>query len=234
MTAAAFDVDAAARGARRAGPPSPVPMPDDLRDGFVDAYWRSLAWRQTRRGSASRCPNAPTDLFTYQELVNEVRPDWIIETGTGDGGRALFLASCATCSATARCSPSTAGPATDLPAAPRITYLAGRAHDEEVVDQVRRTSWATTPKGLVILGTRGARRRMHLRVRGLRAVRARRLLRGHGAHRAQRLPGRCPFGPGPFEALRRIINTRGDFVADNTRERHGLSFNPGGFLRRVR
>jgi cephalosporin hydroxylase len=46
-------------------------------------------------------------------------------------------------------------------------------------------------------------------------------------------PAEPTFGPGPFEALRRILNTRGDFMSDNTRERHGLTFNPGGFLKRV-
>ena len=40
-------------------------------------------------------------------------------------------------------------------------------------------------------------------------------------------------GPGPFEAVRRILNLRGDFMADDTREQHGLTFNPGGFLKRV-
>ena len=48
---------------------------------------------RTRPGSADPIAAAPTDLFVYQELVTTVRPDWIIETGTAGGGRALFLAS---------------------------------------------------------------------------------------------------------------------------------------------
>lgn len=34
----------------------------------------------------------PTDLWIYQELINELRPDLIIETGTYYGGTALYLA----------------------------------------------------------------------------------------------------------------------------------------------
>lgn len=34
---------------------------------------------------------APTDLWIYQELVEQLRPDLIIETGTCYGGSALFL-----------------------------------------------------------------------------------------------------------------------------------------------
>lgn len=33
----------------------------------------------------------PTDMWTYQELINEIKPDLIIETGTYCGGSALFM-----------------------------------------------------------------------------------------------------------------------------------------------
>lgn len=33
----------------------------------------------------------PTDMWTYQELINEIKPDLIIETGSYCGGSALFL-----------------------------------------------------------------------------------------------------------------------------------------------
>ena len=59
-----------------------------------------------RPGSGTRSPKTPTDLLAYQELIAAVRPDWIIETGTGNGGRALFLARSASSSATARSSRS--------------------------------------------------------------------------------------------------------------------------------
>ena len=47
-------------------------------------------------------------------------------------------------------------------------------------------------------------------------------------------PVDAAFGPGPHEAVRRILNLHGDFVADTEREKHALTFNPGGFLRRIR
>ena len=34
---------------------------------------------------------APTDIWIYQELINEIKPDLIIETGTCCGGSALFM-----------------------------------------------------------------------------------------------------------------------------------------------
>src|SRR5262245_57862499 len=38
------------------------------------------------------CQKCPLDLWVYQELVFEIRPRTIIETGTLHGGSALFLA----------------------------------------------------------------------------------------------------------------------------------------------
>jgi cephalosporin hydroxylase len=42
------------------------------------------------------------------------------------------------------------------------------------------------------------------------------------------------FGNGPAEAVRSVVEERGDFAADQSLERYVLTFNPGGFLKRVR
>jgi cephalosporin hydroxylase len=42
------------------------------------------------------------------------------------------------------------------------------------------------------------------------------------------------FGPGPAEAVKGVVEARGDFAADLSMAKYALSFNPGGFLRRVR
>jgi cephalosporin hydroxylase len=42
------------------------------------------------------------------------------------------------------------------------------------------------------------------------------------------------FGPGPAEAVKKIMTSHGDFVPDTTMEKYSLSYNPGGFLKRVR
>jgi cephalosporin hydroxylase len=41
-------------------------------------------------------------------------------------------------------------------------------------------------------------------------------------------------GPGPWEAVRRILAMFPDFAIDPTMERYGLTFNPEGFLKRIR
>ena len=49
--------------------------------------WKKTTWLGWKTGKA------PTDLFVYQELLHRVRPDWIVETTAGPGGRTLLLAS---------------------------------------------------------------------------------------------------------------------------------------------
>ncbi len=212
-----------------------MPIPEELRDDFVAAYWRSLAWRQTSwLGQVAF--NAPTDLLVYQELIDEVRPDWIIETGTRFGGRAYFFATLCDLLGHGQVVSVDNRDTPDLPQHPRITYIKGRAHDDDVIDEVRRVVGAAGPEAnaLVVLGTRGAQRRMHREFElyaefvpvGSYVVMENTVLNGY--------PVEASNGPGPFEANRRILNLRSDFSSDTTRERHGLTFNPGGFLKRVR
>ena len=42
------------------------------------------------------------------------------------------------------------------------------------------------------------------------------------------------FGPGPTEAVKQILSSHGEFVSDSRMEKYSLTFNPGGFLHRVR
>ena len=42
------------------------------------------------------------------------------------------------------------------------------------------------------------------------------------------------FGPGPAEAVKQALSIHGEFVPDPTMEKYSLTFNPGGFLHRVR
>jgi cephalosporin hydroxylase len=41
-------------------------------------------------------------------------------------------------------------------------------------------------------------------------------------------------GPGPNEAAKRMLARHGEFVDDTTLEKYGVTFNPGGYLKRIR
>ena len=223
----------------KAGIPDPeglseraVPIPDELKAEFVDAFWHSHAWQDTTWLGRSVARPA-TDLIAYQELISRLRPDWIVETGTGNGGRALFLASICELLGSGHVLSIDEDPGDDLPTHPRITYLSGHPTHAGTVQLVREQV-GEPANALVVLGSRGNRQRMMAEFAlyaplvppGSYVVMEETIVNGH--------PVWPSFGPGPFEAARQVLAGRDDFVPDPDLERSGLTFNPQGFLKRVR
>ena len=75
-------------------PPKIRHMHDDgvIRDRFHRLWYRSDTWTATT-WLGVKTMKCPFDLWVYQELLHRTRPDLIVETGSGGGGSALFLAS---------------------------------------------------------------------------------------------------------------------------------------------
>ncbi len=76
-----------------------------------------------RGGSGRSTHRAPTDLLAYQELIYRLRPDWIVDTRTGAGGLALFLASICDLVGNGRVLSIDDYPPARPAEHPRITYL---------------------------------------------------------------------------------------------------------------
>ncbi|HYL51507.1 MAG TPA: CmcI family methyltransferase, partial [Acidimicrobiia bacterium] len=213
-------------------PSAPTPIPDELKLNFIDASWRSLAWRNTT-WLGQRVKRVPTDLMAYQEIVARVRPDWIIETGTEDGGRALFFASICELLDHGRVISIDVELSPQRPEHPRITYLEGKSQGDEILQQVRDLV-GPSPRALVVLGSQpGSNLRMEGEFRAYRdfvppgsyVIMENTMYNGHPV-----FPG---HGPGPWEAVRRILANNTDFAIDPTMERYGLTFNPEGYLKRI-
>lgn len=212
-------------------PEQPAPIPEDLKLEFTDAFWRSFAWRQTKWLGRS-VPKNPTDLVVYQELIATVRPDWIVETNTGGGGRTFFLASVCDLVGHGRVVSIDVEAAPKLPEHPRITYLAGDMVDDAVVEQVRELV-GEPARALVLFGLANRQRLMTafeayspLVPVGSYIVLEDTITNGH--------PVWTGMGPGPAEAIKGILAMHREFASDPTMEKLALTFNPGGFLKRIR
>ena len=212
-------------------PQEPTPVPDELRWAFTDAVWRSLTWQHTE-WAGHRLTTAPTDLVAYQELIVEVRPDWIVEVGTGGGGRTLFLAGvCDLIGHGEIVSIDEEHPET-RPRHARIHYVRGRLQNDAVGEQVR--DLVGDGRALVILGGCVDRQKTNKQFEiysplvpvGSYVVVADTIVNGHPVWPA--------FGAGPAESVKQILAAHGNFVQDSSRERWSMTFNPGGFLKRVR
>jgi cephalosporin hydroxylase len=154
-----------------------------------------------------------------------------VETGTEGGGRAFFLASVCDLIGSGQVLSIDDRPVEKLAEHPRITYLRSDPTDERTAAQVSETV-GERPRALVILGA--AKKKPLLEAFehyaplvpvGSYLVVEDTILNGH--------PVWTGFGPGPMEAVGTIVGD-GDFEPDPSLERYALTFNPGGFLKRIR
>jgi len=180
----------------------------------------------------------PSDMWVYQEIIFETKPDVIIECGTAHGGSALFLASL--------CDLMNNGKVITIdievwknkenrerPKHERITYLLGPSTSEEIEKEVKRLIGDKT-KVLVILDSDHHKEHVlnELKVyskfvnKGSYVIVEDTSLNGH--------PIIPDFGPGPMEAVDEFLKNNEDFVIDKTRQKFYLTNNPNGYLKKVK
>lgn len=229
MGASAF-ANTAQRIAGDARPESPAPLPSELEAEFTEAYWRSFRWRGTT-WLGHRVARSPSDLLAYQQMIADGLPDWVVETGTGDGGRALYLASICELAGRGHVLSIGTGSTDELPQHPRLTYIEGDPLDGEIVAQVRETV-GEHANALAVFGVDKARNLVDafslyssLVPIDSWVVLEDTIMNGHPVW-----PG---MGPGPAEAVAMITHNHPEFVPDPALARLGVTFNPGGYLKRV-
>jgi cephalosporin hydroxylase len=189
--------------------------------------WRNTTWLGV---DVEKCP---LDLWIYQELIHELRPDWIVETGTAAGGSAAYLASLCDLVGGGRVVSIDREVRSDRPVHPRVEYLAGDSADPETLEAVR-ARVAPGARVLVILDSD------HSRDHVLAELRAYGELVGLGSYcvvedsNLNGHPVAQEFGPGPMEAIQAFLAENDAFEVDRSREKFYLTFNPSGFLKRVK
>jgi cephalosporin hydroxylase len=203
-----------------------------VREAFHRLYYYSGVWEQTFwLGVATQ--KCPLDLWIYQEILSEQRPDLIVETGTCRGGSALFLASICDLLRHGRVLTIDVERRADRPRHRRIRYLGGSSTDPAVVARVRAAA-RKAKRVLVILDSD------HRKAHVLDELRAYAPLVSVGSYvivedtNINGHPVLPQFGPGPMEAARAFLARDRRFVVDRRREKLLLSFFPRGWLRRVR
>ena len=194
---------------------------------FHDLYYdnEQRTWKQTF-WLGTLVQKCPLDLWIYQEILHETRPDLIIETGTHAGGSALFMASICDRLGHGRVVTVDLRPQIDRPEHPRITYLAGNSVDPTVVEQLRELA-RTARRVMVVLDSD------HSRDHVLAELQAYAPLVTEGCYLIVEDTNLVGPAPGAREALRDFLQDNTDFVTDPDREKFYLTFNPGGYLRRL-
>ena len=193
----------------------------DARDSWEDSRWLGVKALKT-----------PQDLWVYQEILVETRPDVIVETGTFRGGSALYLATVCDALDRGRIISIDLQLAEGLPEHPRISYIAGSSTEPQVLERAR-AAVASGERVMVMLDSD------HSRDHVLAELRAYGELVTEGCYlivedtNVNGHPVVPHWGAGPMEALDQYLEEGAPFAVDPAREKFLFSFNPRGFLRRT-
>lgn len=192
-----------------------------------------LTWNNTSFLGVPLWKN-PLDLWVYQEILWEVRPALIIETGTHKGGSALYLASL--------CDLLGGGDVLTIdimgrpgrPEHPRIEYFKGSSVGPEAITRVKERVAAVD--GPVLVALDSDHHEEHVRTEleayapfvsvGSYLIVEDTNINGH--------PVNPFFGPGPMEAVEWFLARHSEFDADASREKYMVTHNPNGYLKRLR
>ena len=202
-------------------------------DYFHKLYYDSK--KQTRKNTfflGTITFKCPLDLWIYQEILFDLKPDIIIECGTANGGSALFLASICDSLNKGKIVTIDIEEKNNRPKHKRITYLSGSTTSKEIVEKVQ-SFIRSTDKIVVILDSDHHKdhvlRELEIYskfvTKGSYIIVEDTNINGH--------PVRPKFGPGPMEAVEEFLKGNRDFVIDKSREKFFLTFNPNGYLKKI-
>ena len=172
----------------------------------------------------------PQDLITYQEIINETKPDVIIETGTHKGGSALYFAHLFDIRGYGEVVTIDINKL-DFPKHDKIKYLTGRSDNKDILGYVELI--CKNKKVMVILDSDHdyktvlgeLRNYSKFVTKGCYLIVEDTNINGH--------PVKKNFGKGPWEAVEEFLKKDRCFITDLTKERFLITANPNGFLKKV-
>lgn len=175
----------------------------------------------------------PLDLWIYQEILYETKPDVLIEAGTYKGGSAYYFASIFDLMKHGRVLTIDIQDFPDRPKHDRVTFFLGSSTSDTVFNAIRA---AIKPGESVMVSLDSDHHKAHV-LKELRLysplvavgnylVVEDTVINGH--------PLLPQFGPGPMEAVQEFLRENHDFISDHSREKFGVTGFPDGWLKKIR
>jgi len=202
---------------------------------FSDLYYQSRGQMEWR---GSNLIKNPCDLFTLIDLLGKLKPGLIIETGTAEGGSALFMRDMLDL-LNIDCQIVTidVNPKWGVnPLEKGISSFVGTSTDQNIYKQVKDIAHKVKESGrhiLVTLDSDHSEKNVSeelslyspLVTVGSYCIVEDTNVNGH--------PSFSNHGPGPWEAAQKFIKLNDNFVIDNSMQNYLLTFNPDGYLKRI-
>lgn len=192
-----------------------------------DKTWKNTSWL------GKPLWKMPLDLWIYQEIIHELKPDKIVECGTNRGGSAYYMATICDLVGHGEILTVDIKKYPDLPQHARIKYFNGSSIDQDVFSTIKKH---INPEEKVLVILDSAHGKKHVR----KELEMYGTIVNKGSYmiledtNANGYPVYPTFGPGPMEAVRDYLKTHDEFVADKDKEKYGVTWNPNGYLKRVK
>jgi cephalosporin hydroxylase len=213
-------------------------VPSAAQRNMIDAFHRYYyensrdTWGNTKWLGTITLKN-PADMWIYQEMLYESKPDVLIECGTFGGGSALFFASMMDLLNKGRVLTIDIQDQPTKPRHKRIEYFLGSSTSPEIIRQIKSR---IKPGEKVMLVLDSDHKRDHV-LAELRAYAPLVPVGGYAVVEDTNVNGHPVFpahGPGPMEAVDAYLKENSAFSIDRSREKFLLTFNPRGYLQRTR
>ena len=177
----------------------------------------------------------PLDAWVYQEIIYQVRPDIIVEIGSAEGGSTLYLAHLLDLVAHGRVISIDINRAAFKVTHGRVITLTGHSTAPQVVDEAYRLCQG---KSVLVIqdGDHGCRQVLaDLRTYApLVSVNSYFIVEDGIIDLFGPFDGMGRLDDGPLVAVEQFLRENNDFVVDEVCERYLVTYNPRGFLKRVR
>lgn len=216
---------------------------EEIQGAFHGLYAGGLAQKRRNAGDENAMPpwaetywlgkqvvKCPMDLWVYQEILMETKPDLLIETGTSGGGSAFFFATIMDQIGSGQIVTVDTVKYEELrPAHPRITYLTGSSVDMGIAAEI--CAMASGKRVMVSLDS------LHTYGHVAREIALYGNLIAPGGYLVVEDTGWCAENSASTgwadQAVREFLAAHDDFAVDLTREKHLLTSNHRGWLKRI-
>jgi cephalosporin hydroxylase len=213
------------------------PSAQEVIDRFHKFFYDSEVWKSTKWLGIPTAQN-PNDAWIHQELIVRVKPDFIVETGTWNGGSAALWATILQ-----QVNPqgrvitidvkNFVSAAKDLPIVKeKVEFLIGSSIDPTIVVKVEERVKGKTV--MVILDSDHSKDHVLAEMKAYAPMVSKDSYLIVQDSNVNGHPVLANFGPGPMEAITEFLATNDQFRPDTDAERLLFTMHPKGYLKRVK
>jgi cephalosporin hydroxylase len=201
-------------------------------DMFHHIYYGSRVWEKTYY-FGSHILKCPLDMWIYQEIFHEIKPDYLIETGTFHGGSALYYAHLFDLMSNGKVITIDIESRPDMPVHDRIEFVNASSADVNEFDAIKERI-GLEKKVIVVLDSDHSMKHVYEEMKlwsDLVSINSYMIVEDSNVNGH---PVRPDFGAGPMEAIDKFLSEDNRFVIDESREKFFMTQNPCGYLKKIR